>query len=391
MGQPFSVGHLSLNVYDATRSGGSAISGAINWGTTGRAIGTEIYYPATSTGNNTPAANGQFPIVVFGHGFLMSYDSYNTLYEELVKEGFIVALPVTEGGIAPVHADYGADMAYLAGQLPLLNNNNVVSILLNRVSAKAAIGGHSMGAGCSMVGAQNNTGIYALFNMATATSNTNGISSLVGAPSISAPTLILSGERDCVADTNVQVQHYTASGASLKYLAILKNVTHCDFGNGSSLTCTLGQTTSGCGNTIPNSEANAAVLYYLLPFLERTLKNNCLAADTFMHRITNSHANTLRTLHEGNLACFPTTYNHATTSHLKVYPNPTQGNWTILNNTNNGTTHYSVLDVTGRTYWETNSTANVVSIPSYNWPMGMYWLVTKKGTNQEKIRLMKSK
>ena len=259
MAQPFAVGHLSLNVYDGNRTGGSTINGASNWGSSGRAIGTEIYYPATSAGNNTPAANGQFPVVVLGHGFVMTYDSYNTLYEELAKQGFIVALPITEGGFSPSHIDFASDMAYLAEQLPLLNNNNVVPILQNRVLAKAAIGGHSMGAGCSMVGAQSNTTIYALFNMATATTNNNGLTSLGGAGTIVAPTLILSGERDCVADTTVQVQHYNACGASLKYIAILNDLTHCDFGNGSSVTCTFGQSSTGCPNTIPNTQANNAV------------------------------------------------------------------------------------------------------------------------------------
>lgn len=387
--QPFAVGHLSVNVYDANRTGGSTISGATNWGSSGRAIGTEIYYPATTAGNNTPAAAGQFPVVVLGHGFVMTYDSYNTIYEELAKQGFIVALPTTEGGFSPSHIDFASDMAYLAEQLPLLNNNNVVAILQNKILAKAAIGGHSMGAGCSMVGAQNNNKIYALFNMATATTNNNGLTSLVGAGTIVAPTLILSGERDCVADTNVQRQHYNACGASLKYIAILNNLTHCDFGNGSSVTCTLGQTTTGCGNTIPNAQANTAVMYYLLPFLQRTLKNDCVAADTFMQRITTANPIALRTSHQGNLACFPNEISNTGSNVIHVFPNPTQEAWTLQLNNLSNTTKLAVYDVVGRSCWEGTANKQTIVIPCSGWINGTYTLRIQHGNNTETIRLIK--
>lgn len=388
--QPFAVGHLSLNVYDAARSGGSAITGAPSWGSTGRAIGTEIYYPATTAGNNTTAANGQFPVVVLGHGFVMTYDSYNTIYEELAKQGFIVALPTTEGGFSPAHAEFGADMSFLAQQLPNLNSNNIVALLQGHVSPKAAIGGHSMGAGCSMVGAQNNSTIYALFNMATATSNTNGVSSLAGAPSIVAPTLILSGERDCVADTSVQVQHYTACGASLKYLAILKDLTHCDFGNGSSVTCTLGQSTSGCGNTLPNAQANSAVLYYLLPFLQRTLKNDCAAADTFMNRIASNNTYTLRTRQQGNLACFPNSVSSVNENAFTVYPNPSTGIWNLTLKQAASKMNWKVSDSRGRTIVASTSENNTIQVDGKSWSKGLYIIQANDGKNVYHTTLIKS-
>jgi len=37
-----------------------------------RQINTEIYYPAKSAGNNTPIATGVFPLITFGHGFVMA-------------------------------------------------------------------------------------------------------------------------------------------------------------------------------------------------------------------------------------------------------------------------------------------------------------------------------
>ena len=41
-----------------------------------RAIPVEIYYPSISEGFETQVALGQYPIIIFGHGFLMSYSAY---------------------------------------------------------------------------------------------------------------------------------------------------------------------------------------------------------------------------------------------------------------------------------------------------------------------------
>ncbi len=68
--------------------------------------------------------------------------------------------------------------------------------------------------------------------------------------------LVISGARDCVADTTVQNSHYAALASTKKFHVILKQLTHCDFGNGNSSNCTLGQGTSGCGNpAIPRHHA----------------------------------------------------------------------------------------------------------------------------------------
>ena len=64
--QPFLIGHKQQAFIDASRSN--------------RSIDTEIYYPANSSGDNVPMANGTFPILVFGHGFLMTWDSYAYLW-----------------------------------------------------------------------------------------------------------------------------------------------------------------------------------------------------------------------------------------------------------------------------------------------------------------------
>lgn len=154
--QTFPVGHMSINFKDASRSGGYSISGGIAMSGTGRNIGTEVYYPATTAGNNTSVANGQFPVVVFGHGFAMTWDSYDNIYNRLASLGYIVLLPRTESSIFPTpnHADFAADLKLLATQGLQLNTTSTPTALATfngKVMQTAAIGGHSMGAGCSLL------------------------------------------------------------------------------------------------------------------------------------------------------------------------------------------------------------------------------------------------
>ena len=253
----------------------------------GRTIGTEVYYPATVAGNNQPVATGQFPIVVFGHGFAMTYDNYDNVYNRLASLGYIVLLPRTESGIfpTPVHADFGLDLKVLANQgmaLNTINTPTALTVFNGKVIQKSAIGGHSMGAGCSFLAASGNNTVTCVFNFAAATSN-NTPNSIASASLVTVPTLVISGEKDNVADTSVQNSHYNPTASSKKFHVIIKDVTHCDFGNGTSTTCNIGQ--ASCGNTTCNTNLFRRYMTYVEPFLENQLKGVCLAGKQFMDTI----------------------------------------------------------------------------------------------------------
>ena len=351
--QTFPVGHMSINFKDASRTGGYSISGGIAMPGTGRNIGTEVYYPAVGAGNNTAVAAGQFPIVVFGHGFAMTYDNYDNIYNRLAALGYIVLLPRTEGSIFPNpnHADFGADLKLLATQGLSLNSATTPTALTTfngKVLQKSAIGGHSMGAGCSYIAAQNNSTLTCLFNFAAATSNTTGVSSVAGANLVTVPTLVISGEKDNVADSTVQNSHYNPTASNIKFHSIIKDVTHCDFGNGLSGTCTIGQ--PACNTPSCNAIYFNRYMSYLEPFLANQLKSDCAAGNTFMSLIQNPSVDRVGRKINGSIACTTTgLLDQSLVNTLYVFPNPTNGKINIAYTTEiNFAIVFELYDISGR-------------------------------------------
>jgi dienelactone hydrolase len=351
--QTFPIGHMSINFKDASRTGGYSISGGIAMTGTGRNIGTEVYYPATVAGNNSAVANGQFPIVVFGHGFAMTWDNYDNIYNRLASLGYIVLLPRTESALFPFanHADFAADIKLLTTQGLLLNTISTPTALATfngKVLQKSAIGGHSMGAGCSFIAAQNNSNITCLFNLAAATSNTAGISSVAGASLVTVPTLVISGEKDNVADTTVQNSHYNPTSSAIKFHSIIKDVTHCDFGNGTSTTCTIGQ--AACSGAGCNAVMFARYMSYIEPFLAYELKNDCNAGNTFMTLIQNPSVDRVGRKITGTIACTSTGIESQNfTQGISIFPNPTEDKLTIaFNNQITSAVLFELYDISGR-------------------------------------------
>lgn len=103
----YPIGHTTITFNDPSRTGGFGSGGGA-----GRQIQSEIYYPATSAGENTAAATGEMPVIVFGHGFAMAWDAYKNIWEEYVPKGYILVFPRTEGGLvpAPSHENFGKDL-----------------------------------------------------------------------------------------------------------------------------------------------------------------------------------------------------------------------------------------------------------------------------------------
>ena len=157
---PYPVGHSSLSFTDASRSS--------------RSVTAEVYYPATSAGDNTPFVTGYFPVIAFGHGFVMTYSAYAPYWNALVPQGYILICATTETGIAPSHSDFGKDLAFLIRTLQTEGNSSS-SNFYQHVAASSAVMGHSMGGGASFLAAQYLPSITALVNMAAAETNPSAV------------------------------------------------------------------------------------------------------------------------------------------------------------------------------------------------------------------------
>ena len=59
----------------------------------------------------------QFPIIIFGHGFLMSFSAYQNLWEEFVTRGYIIVFPRTEEGLINNHQEFGWDLQFLVTRM----------------------------------------------------------------------------------------------------------------------------------------------------------------------------------------------------------------------------------------------------------------------------------
>lgn len=340
---------MSINFKDVSRtSAGYSISGGITTTTaSGRAVGTEVYYPATVAGNNVAVANGQFPVVVFGHGFVMTWDAYDNIFNRLASLGYIVLLPRTEGSFSPSHAEFGADLKFLANAGLGLNSITTPSLTSfnGKVLQKVAIGGHSMGGGSTFLSAASNNTVTCLFNFCAATTNPSSISS---ASLVTVPSLIISGEMDSVADTTVQNSHYNATASAKKFHVIITGVKHCDIGNGTSGTCTIGQ--PACSGAGCNAILFARYMNHLEPFLANQLKSDCNAGNTFMNLIQNPSTDRAGIKIMGSIACVATGIaSQNIESNFSVFPNPTKDKLTIsYTSETNSAVVFELYDMYGR-------------------------------------------
>ncbi|MBK8845764.1 MAG: T9SS type A sorting domain-containing protein [Bacteroidetes bacterium] len=262
----FNIGQVTVTYTDSSRNN--------------RSIPTEIYYPADVQGTNVPLTTSvadSFPVLVFGHGFVMAWSAYANVWEYVVPSGYIIAFPKTETGLSPNHSTFANDIAFIVSQLQAeaLNPN---SIFYNRVALTSAAMGHSMGGGSSLLAYSFNPSITAIANLAPAETNPSAISACAG---ISIPTLIISGENDCVTPpaTN-QIPMYNALTSPCKTYVEIKGGDHCKMANGNFF-CELGQSSCQPQATISDSTQHVIMERYLLPWLDFYLKNNCTAGAWF--------------------------------------------------------------------------------------------------------------
>ena len=223
---PFAIGVTNRVFTDPSRSN--------------RSIPAAIYYPAVAAGSNQPIAGNEanrFPVVVFGHGFIIGIGFYDYIWNGLVPSGYIVVMCDTETTISPNHGNFGRDLAFLVDAFQQ-EGANPASFFFNRVAAKSAVGGHSMGGGATMLSVQHSANISTIVPIAAADTNPSAIAA---APGISIPALVIAGSKDCVAPPASNAKPmYDGLASACRHYANIVDGSHCQFAVNSTI-CDLGQ------------------------------------------------------------------------------------------------------------------------------------------------------
>jgi dienelactone hydrolase len=220
----FLVGNTTASFTDITRSN--------------RQISCEIFYPAIGEGADVPVAEGMFPYIVFGHGFVMNYTAYETLANALVSSGYVLLFVETEGGFAPSHSAYGLDLAYVADHFFADNSSSGAGIFQNHLQDRCGIMGHSMGGGATWLASTTSVSVDCIAGLAPAETNPSAIAAATNA---TVPAIVFSGSSDAVtapATNHVPIFEGTASSCKL-FVNILEG-SHCGYADSGSL-CDFGE------------------------------------------------------------------------------------------------------------------------------------------------------
>lgn len=362
----FEVGQTTITFNDPDRTGGFGSGGG-----PGRQIQTEIYYPANVAGENVDLASGEFPIISFGHGFVMTWSAYANIWEFLVPEGYIVAFPRTEGDLAPSHGDFGLDLALVVERIKA-EGENESSLFFNRVANTAAIMGHSMGGGATFLGAASNPNVQAVIGLASAETDPSAIAA---AANVEAPLLMFAGSSDDVTPPGEhQIPIYNATAASCKYLVNITGAGHCQFAN-SNATCEFGEIFTSGNISISRAEQHATVNDYMLPWLNRWLKGDMDAQQSFVDLLLTDDRITFQE------QCV-VTHVSENVRELKMFPNPTTNTLFIKSEQVRNWNAVKIFDQSGRLLQELPATSNRLQVDVSAFPRGAYVLIAE-GENGE--------
>ena len=275
IGQNLNIGHTTITFNDPLRTGGFGSGGG-----PGRQIQTEIYYPAPIAGENVTVSNGQWPIIVFGHGFAMNWDAYSNIWSALVPYGYIMAFPRTESSLfpSPSHGDFGQDISLIAQKLTEEGQNSA-SIFYTKVSDYACAMGHSMGGGAAVLAASQGTIFDCYVGLAPAETNPSAIAA---ASNLNLPSLILSGSNDGVTPPNQHhIPIFEAIPHDCKSFANLIGGGHCYFAN-ANFNCDFGESTSSTGISLSRAEQQGLMYQQITSWLSYFLNTSCEGYEVFI-------------------------------------------------------------------------------------------------------------
>jgi dienelactone hydrolase len=363
--QSFDVGHTSMTFYDSSRS---------------RNIETEIYYPADNSGENVPIASGNFPVIVFGHGFLMSWESYENFWTELVPNGYVICFPTTEMTLFPSHENFGLDLKFAAAQMQNENNDSS-SLFFNSLAPKTGLMGHSMGGGASILAAENNSIISTLVTFAAAETNPSAISAT---QNITVQTLIFSGDDDCVTppDEN-QTPMYNELASNCKTHISIIDGGHCYFAD-TNFNCSLGESFCNPSLDITREEQQLITFYFLKLWLDYSLYDDLDAINDFDDALQNSTQ-----LNFTQYCNALTVQDISDQETIEIYPNPVIDKLNLYIPIEHTDGILTIYNLVGQQVYQTLITNIINQIDISDYPNGPYFIVYHKNLIMRNYKIIK--
>lgn len=367
--QPFQIGRTTLNLFDASRN---------------RTIVTEVFYPADSSGTDVPftvSSNQTFPLLSFGHGFVMTFEAYQNFWEELVPQGYIMAFPKTEGSFSPSHTNFAKDLAFVIESINGLNNQ-FNSLFYSRVSSKNAVMGHSMGGGCALLAKQYSNLINHVVTFAAAETNPSAITA---ASTIDLPSFTIAGLNDCVTPpaTN-QLLIYNALQSSCKNYLGITGASHCQMAN-SNFFCSVGEGSCSPSPTLTRTQQHQIIYSYLNLWLDYYLNENCVSGELFEALKTNDNQNVTNS--NCQLCENLSLANSTSTIPIYVSPNPLKEKIMLKSDTE-FSFEYILFDLKANKIME-GKAINAIELETSFLSSGIYFLTVIQNQQKKTVKLIK--
>ena len=227
----------------------------------GTTFTSTVHYPGTAAGVGAAlnVANGPYPIVAFGHGFVCPVSLYQSTGAHLASWGFVVIMPQTQGSLLPSHAALAADMRssldWLASE-----GDNPGSFWAGAIAGgRRGVMGHSMGGGCALLAASQDPRIRVAVPMAAADTNP---SSVAACGTVRCATRILVGSQDTIVPPSTNAPMFANLPGSAQLVSVTGGF-HCGFIDSSILFCDSGSITRAQQLAAVRREAAEFLLLYL--------------------------------------------------------------------------------------------------------------------------------
>lgn len=312
VGQTYPIGQFSLFMEDPDRQD--------------RLVTAEMYYPAVAEGPNQMLADGLFPMIVFGHGFLMPETSYANVKEHFVDKGYIVMFVTTEGGLTPDHEEYAKDLVYMTDYI-VEQTENPQSFLNGHFIPKVGLVGHSMGGGAAVLASDLSINFTTYIGLAPAETDPSAIDY---AQNINLPALILSGSADGVTPPSEHhLPIFENLASECKVFVDIIGGAHCYFAN-TDVACDFGELAASTVIEISRAEQQEIFYDYATGWLDSFLKNVPGALNDFI--FPEGKDNRVNLV---NRCMLSSSTNNNTSTEISLYPNPATDFIYLKNNSEN--------------------------------------------------------